>query len=71
MQDEKPEDLAIYFEQMRETAIQNGWKKPADGGDRNVMFAWVNYWNQMAEHDKKVAAGDTNPGRPIAPHRSA
>ena len=63
-------DLAVSFEEDREEAKNNGWQQPKCGGDRNDMVAWIQYWKQMEEHDRKVAEGDTDPGRPIVPHRS-
>jgi len=65
------DDLAIEFEQEREKAIANGWRTPRVGGNRADMVAWLNYWKQMEDHDRKVAAGDPDPGRPVVPHRPA
>jgi len=70
MSDEQMEDLAVRFEQEREYAIKNGWNQPKTGGNRTNMVVWINYWLQMKAHDKKVAGGDKNPGRPVIPHRS-
>lgn len=53
-------------------AEQRGWKVPPPTSrlaQPDWNEAWVRYWVAMDNYERKVAAGDPDPGRPVQPHR--
>lgn len=60
---------AIVYEKWKRIAATRGWKLPVN--DSISQDSWVTYWIAMDEYQRKVDAGDPDPGRPVVPHRSA
>lgn len=59
----------IVYEKWKRHAAARGWNLPVN--DSFSQDSWVNYWIAMDEYERKVNAGNLDPGRPVAPHRSA
>lgn len=57
------------FSRWEREAQRRGWKTPAPT-DAMPADAWVRYWEAMHEYERRVKAGDPDPGRPVVPHRS-
>lgn len=70
----KANELAhdVEFEEMRCVAAHEDWKLPAVDTIYSIFdkMAWNSYWQQMIGHDREVAAGNSDPGRPVVPHRT-
>ncbi len=60
--------IETTFVNWKREAERCGWKVPVN--DAMPKESWIFYWTAMEEYERKVAAGDRNPGRPVAPHRS-
>ncbi len=57
------------YDELRAKAVKNGWKLPTkEPTDNTSRQVWISHWIAMVEHDRKVAAGDKDPGRPVIPH---
>lgn len=50
-------------------AKKKGWDVPR--GEQINKQGWVAYWANCHFCEQQKANGDSDPGRPIAPHRSA
>ena len=59
----------VVYENWRREAERRGWKTPVNKS--SPQESWVRYWVAMDDYERKVAAGDPDPGRPVVPHRSA
>lgn len=56
----------------RSRAIARGWVVPPPHSPIATWWdAWVNYWRAMHDYEVEIANGETDPGRPVPPHRSA
>ncbi len=60
--------VEMVYDNWKREAERRGWKLP--NNDALPKEAWINYWLQCEEYERKVAAGDEDPGRPVVPHRT-
>lgn len=63
--------VGMVYAKWKEIAEQRGWHVPPAGSVvAQWQEAWINYWLALEERERKLAAGEPDPGRPVAPHRS-
>jgi PRTRC genetic system protein C len=56
------------FQDWHLEAHRRGWAVPLN--DALPKESWLSYWLAMDEYERKIAAGDRDPGRPVVPHRT-
>lgn len=61
----------IDYEGHKEAAEDRGWQVPYCAVSDTAADGWMRFWVSKNEEEEKIAAGDKDPGRPVAPHRSA
>ena len=61
----------MVYEKWKKIAESRGWHVPPQGSPiARWHEAWINYWLALEEYERKVAAGEQNPGWPVRPHRT-
>lgn len=66
------ESTGMTYARWKGTAAARGWHIPPRQAPlaEEWMRAWVRYWVAMDEYERRIAAGDPDPGRPVVPHRT-
>lgn len=62
--------LMRKFKKLMLMSSERGWARPGVGAAFEPE-SWISYWEAMEKYDRAIAAGETDPGRPVVPHRSA
>lgn len=62
--------MSGYDPRLYQLAVDKGWKLPATNNPFPAD-AWNRYWAEKEDYERKLEAGDPDPGRPVVPHRSA
>jgi len=57
------------YDKWEAEARRRGWKLPVE--TTLPRESWVQYWKACDNYERRRAAGEPDPGRPVAPHRSA
>lgn len=61
----------LTYAHWKREAEKRGWPRPPqDPTDEQWVLAWARYWGAMHDYEGRIAAGETDPGRPVVPHRT-
>lgn len=56
------------YERLLQKAKKKGWMVPRT--DHIDEGAWIRFWQQEEQRAQAIHNGESDPGRPIVPHRS-